>query len=316
MLPYVFRRLVLMVPALLLLTVVVFVLIRVAPGNAAQLQLAESGAGSQQAIKELEHQWHLDRPIPVQYGLWLRDIAGGRFGRSLWTGSNTLGQVGRYLPVTVELAVLSVLLATLVGVPVGVAAAYRRGGLTDHGLRFASVVGLAVPGFWLGTMLIVLPSVWWGYAPPLVYTPLWKDVVENVKQMVLPSAVIAVYLAATTIRVTRSVVLDFLRSDFVRTARAKGLAGRTIAGRHVMRNAGVPVLTLIGAQFGILLGGVVVQEQVFALPGLGRLTLESIVHRDYTQVQLNVLVFALMVMLVNLLTDVAYAVFDPRIRYS
>jgi peptide/nickel transport system permease protein len=311
---YVRRRLLLFVPTLLGSTMLVFALVRVLPGDVADVLLSETR--DPRAADQLRQQFGLDQPLPVQYVQWLGGILRGDLGTSLITRRAVTGRLRVALPVTVELAVLATLFSLVVGTAIGTGAAVWQDRLPDYALRSASILGLSLPSFWLATLLLVLPGVWWGYSAPLIFQQLWQDPVRNLQQMAFPTLALGLGLSAIVARMVRSAVLEVLRDDYVRTAHAKGLAGRTVLRRHVLPNSLIPVVTLLGTQLGVLLGGTVITENVFTLPGLGSSVLESVALRDYPQFQANVLVFAFMLILVNLVVDLAYARLDPRIRYQ
>jgi peptide/nickel transport system permease protein len=311
---YLLRRVLLILPTAVLVSVFVFVLIRAIPGDVVTVMLADSKDANE--AQELRSRLGLDRPLAVQYGIWLQNALRGDLGRSLWTKNEVIEEIGRALPVTVELAVLAMLIATLFAIPAGLVSAVAQNHLPDYVVRIVSIVGLSIPAFWLGTLYIMLPAIWFRWMPPTEYVPLLQDPVGNLRQFILPALSIGYYLSAITMRMVRSQTLDVLRQDFIRTARAKGLTNRAVIVRHTLRNALIPAISVIGAQTGVLLGGVVIIEQIFVLPGLGRLTLWAIQVRDYPQLQANILVIALMTMLVNLVTDLCYGWLDPRVKLA
>lgn len=311
---YLLRRVLLMLPTALLVSMFVFVLIRAIPGDVVTVMLADSKDDSE--AHELRARLGLDRPLFVQYGIWLENALRGDLGRSLWTKNAVIEEIGRALPVTVELAVLAMVIATALAIPAGLLSAVLRNHLPDYVVRIVSIIGLSIPAFWLGTLYIMLPAIWFRWMPPTEYVPFIRDPVSNLGQFILPALSIGYYLSAITMRMVRSQTLEVLRQDFIRTAHAKGLTGRAVILRHTLRNALIPAISVIGAQTGVLLGGVVIIEQIFVLPGLGRLTLWAIQVRDYPQLQANILVMALMTMLVNLLTDLCYGWLDPRVKLA
>lgn len=311
---YIVRRILLFIPTLLGTTVLVFVLVRVLPGDVADALLTETR--DPRAAEQLREQLGLDDPIPLQYVRWLGDALRGDLGTSIWTRNDVVDRLTDTLPVSVELALLAVFFSTLIGVTIGTIAAVYQDRAPDYTLRSISIIGLSVPNFWFGTLLLVMPAVWWGYSPPLKYQHLWEDPLSNLEQMMLPALALGLALSSIIARMTRAVMLDVLREDFIRTARAKGLGGRKVVLRHALPNSLIPVVTLIGAQLGFLLGGTVIMERIFTLPGLGFSTLESVTLRDYPQLQANVLVFAIMLTSVNLVVDLVYGWLDPRIRYG
>jgi peptide/nickel transport system permease protein len=310
---YILRRLTLMLPVILIVSVIVFILIRTIPGDAVALMLEESA--DEQAAEQLRDKLGLNDPVPVQFLYWLRDAVQGDLGTSLWTKHSVTSEIGRALPVTIELAILSMLIATLIAIPAGLFSAVAQDTLPDYIVRVISILGLSIPAFWLGTLYIMLPAIWFKWLPPTDYVPIYENPVQNIKQFILPSLALGYFLSAITMRMMRAQTMEVLRQDFIRTARAKGLRERAVVMRHTTRNALIPVITVLGGQLGGLLGGVVIIEEIFLLPGLGRLTLWAIEVRDYPQIQANILVIVLITLFMNLLTDISYGWLNPRIRY-
>ncbi|HSB69756.1 MAG TPA: ABC transporter permease [Candidatus Methylomirabilis sp.] len=311
---YLLRRVLLMLPTAVLVSVFVFVLIRAIPGDVVTVMLADSKDADE--AQELRTKLGLDRPMAVQYWIWLQNGLRGDLGQSLWTRNTVIGEIGRALPITVELSVLAMFIATLLAIPAGLVSAVARNHLPDYAVRMVSILGLSIPAFWLGTLYIMLPAIWFRWTPPIDYVPFVQDPVGNLRQFILPALSVGYYLSAITMRMVRSQTLEVLQQDFIRTARAKGLGARAVIVRHALRNALIPAISVIGAQTGVLLGGVVIIEQIFVLPGLGRLTLWAIQVRDYPQLQANILVIVLMTMLVNLVTDLCYGWLDPRVKLA
>lgn len=316
MLRYLVRRLLLLIPTLLGLTLVVFLLIRLVPGNVIDQMVGANATINPEAEAQLRRYFGLDQPIHIQYLDWLKGVVRGDLGNSFRSGQPVLGLVANHLVVSLELAFLAVALATAIGIPMGVIAALRQHAISDGVLRLASLVGLSMPVFWQATMMILILSRYFHWSPPLRWRDPVTDPVSNLQMMILPAVALATVSAAVIMRMTRTAFLDVLRQDYIRTARAKGLRHAVVLARHALRNALVPTLTVIGLQFGYLIGGIVVVEEVFTLPGAGRLVLSAIYERDYPLVQGGVLVIALVFMLVNLVVDLCYAVLDPRIRYT
>ena len=270
-------------------------------------------ANQQRVVRE---RYGLNDSWPVQYVRWMGGILQGNLGTSFRTGQEILPLLATRLPTTLELAFLSVLLSSAIAIPLGVISALSRNGWTDFTARLLGLIGLSIPNFWLATILILVASFQFRWSPALIYVSPTQDLLANLQQMLLPTISLAVFLTAIVMRMTRSTVLEVLGEDFVRTARAKGLGERVVLMRHVLRNALIPVVTIIGLQAGTLLGGVVVIEQLFGLPGLGWTLLNGIYQRDYPVVQGTVLFFALVFALTNLLVDLTYAQLDPRIKYG
>ncbi len=311
---YVVNRLWLALLTLLGLTLIVFVFLRVIPGSETTMLLGSDTSSSPQQVAELRHDLGLDRPIPVQYGDWIWGILRGDLGNSLFTGRPVTSEIVHRVPTSAELAVLALILAALVGVPAGVASALRRDQAADHVIRLMSIVGLAVPSFWLGTMVMVYGAQWFNWIPPVSYTSPFESPLRNFTQFIVPAAIVGLALAASLTRMTRSAVLEVVQEDYVRTARAKGLGGWQVLGRHIMRNSLIPVITLYGVQVGYVVAGTVLVEAVFSLPGLGRLILDSITRKDYPVVQGIILFYGTLIVFVNLAVDLIYVVVDPRLR--
>jgi peptide/nickel transport system permease protein len=315
---YIIKRLLMLIPVLFVVSLMAFALMRMLPGDAALLMVS----GSEEAISDpevmevLRHQLGLDKPYLVQYVEWIWNILRyGDMGTAFWTEEPVTTEIMRRLPITVELAIGTVIISLFIAIPIGIIAAVRQDTLLDYTGRFASVAGLSMPGFWIGTLFIVFAAIWFGYLPPPGYTPPWVDPWANFQQFIFPCLTMGIHDSARSMRMTRSQMLEVVRQDYIRTAWAKGLRERSIILRHALRNAVIPVVTIVGLDFGYLLGRTVVVETVFSLPGLGSLTLAAIMHRDYPQIQGNILVIAATIVVVNFLVDIIYAVIDPRIRY-
>jgi len=312
---YALRRLLMTVPVLVLSSVIVFGLMRVMPGDALTALMGESGNIGEKELAKLRKDLRLDLPYHEQYALWLWQMVSLRPGDSLFTGEPITTSLGKAIPVTLELAALALVLGIAVAVPIGVISATRQNSAPDYVGRVVAVSGLSLPDFWLGTLVITFAAIWFHWIPPIGYTSFWDSPWRNLQQFLLPAAVLGYRLAAATMRMTRSTVLEVLREDYVRTAWAKGLGGRIVVYKHALKNALIPVVTIVGGQLGVLLAGTVVVETIFALPGMGRLTVEAILFRDYPVVQTNVMLVAGTLVTLNLLVDLSYAWLDPRIRY-
>ncbi len=311
---YLARRLLLVIPTLLGVTIVVFLMVRLLPGDAVSM-LQQDYAYARDA-DELRARLGLDLPVHVQYFAWLGGLLHGNLGTSLRSNEPVTIELSNRMPVTTELGLMAMAIGLLIAVPVGVISAVRQDSRTDYLARGVAIGMLAIPGFWLGTLVITLPSIWWQWTPPLRYTKLWEDPGKNLGQMIIPAIILGIALSGTVMRLTRAQMLEVLRQDYVRTAAAKGLDEWAVVFRHALRNAFIPVLTLLGLEVAIVVGGAVVIENVFALPGIGRYLLEGIQYRDYPVIQALNLIFATVIVLMNLLVDVLYGVFDPRVRYS
>ncbi len=316
MLMFLARRLLLTVPTLFGVALIVFALMRAVPGDVVTGLVGLEGNVSAERLVELRRMFGLDLPFHVQFGEWFTAAVQGDLGSSLRTGRSVTGDLLLRFPVTLELTLLSLAIALAIAVPLGVIAALNRGRWPDWTASLFALLGLSIPGFFLGILLILLFSLRLDWLPPAGYVPFVEDPIGNLERMILPALSLGLILAAATTRIVRSTLLEVLQLDYVRTARAKGLAKRTVTLRHALRTALIPVVTVVGLQFGALLGGAVIIEQVFSLPGVGRFALEGINLRDYPVVQGAVLLIAAAFVLVNLLVDVVYALIDPRVRYG
>jgi peptide/nickel transport system permease protein len=312
---YALRRLLLAIPVLLLSSVIVFGLMRVMPGDALTALMAESGNVSDRELQKLRRDLGLDRPYHEQYLLWVWQMVTFNPGYSIFTSEPIPVALKKAIPVTIELALLGMGMGLLIAIPVGVLSATHQDKFADYMGRLVAISGLSLPDFWLGTLVITFAAIWFAWIPPIGYTSLWEAPWKNLQQFLLPAAVLGFRLSAATMRMTRSTLLEVLREDYVRTARAKGLVERIIIYKHALKNALIPVVTIVGGQLGTLLAGTVIVETIFALPGMGRLTVEAILFRDYPVVQTNVMLVAATLVTLNLLVDLAYAWLDPRIHY-
>jgi peptide/nickel transport system permease protein len=311
---YLIRRVLLGLVALLGLSLLAAGLIRIVPGDFLMAQLAESGNVADLAAARA--QLGLDRPFLVQYVSWLGGVLRGDLGTSFWSRRPVMQDLLQALPVSVELAVLAMLLSMLVALPVGISGAARRNSAVDYMARTLSFGGLSVPHFWIATLVLLYGSIWFRWVPPLGYIPLRQSVAGNLEQFLIPAVILGIHLSARSLRLVRSSMLEVLQEDYIRTAWAKGLASRRVLWGHALRNALIPVLTLMGGQFTYLLSGSVILEDIFSLSGVGRYVVESITHRDYPAVQGAILFTGAVVVAVNLLVDLTYATIDPRIRYE
>ena len=316
---YIARRFVLFIPTLLLTTLIVFVLFFLVPGDTALFILTgEEGAGAvtEEDIAKLRSELGLDRPIHIQYFSWVWGILQGDLGTSIWYKTPVIDELKDKFAVTVQLAVMGLVLAFIMAVPLGVLSAVKQDTLPDYICRIISLIGIALPTFWLAILMIYGLAYFFNWLPPLGYATLWEDPVLNLKQLIFPALAIAFHDLAFTARVTRSAMLEVLREDYVRTARSKGLHEVSVIGRHALKNAILPVVTVSGYQFARLLGGVIIVETIFVVPGLGRFLIESIIHRDFVVIQAVILLTAAVVLGLNLIIDLFYGVLDPRIRYQ
>ncbi len=309
---FIARRLLLAALTLFVVSVLTFFMLRLIPGDIVDLMISDFGyAADRQAILA---QLGLDRPIYVQFAEWFGGLFTGNLGDSLWTDRPVTSELARRYPVTLELAVIALVVSTAVSIPIGIVTAVRQDTWPDYLLRSVSIGLVAVPILWIGTIVVTLPALFFGWAPPLNYVSFADDPIGNLSVMALPSLIVGIPLMGGTIRMTRAMMLEVIRQDYIRTAWAKGLPPRAIWRRHAVRNALIPVLSLIGLQVPFLLGGTVIIEQIFNLPGMGVYMLQSLQQRDYVPAQTIVLVFAAGTVLVNLIVDLLYGVLDPRIR--
>jgi peptide/nickel transport system permease protein len=298
------------------LTVLVFLMLRLIPGTVVEQMIGADAVVSPAMVAELKRFFGLDQPWYVQYGHWLSTLVRGDLGTSWRTGKPVIQLILERLPVTLELTALAVGFALALGIVAGIASAMARDRAIDNVTRVATLLGLSVPVFWQGTMLILFFSLYLRWMPPVMWVDFFTDPRRNLTIMALPALCLGTASAANIARTTRACMLDVLRSEYIRTAAAKGLAGRAVVLKHALKNALIPVVTVVGLQIGILLGGTVVIEEVFTLPGVGRLVLWSIYQRDYPLTQSTVLFIAVMFMTINLAVDLLYGYLDPRIRYS
>jgi peptide/nickel transport system permease protein len=306
-----------MIPTLLGVAILTFAIMRVVPGDVVALRYAQSGGSVPQEIIDQERrELGLDKPMHEQFADFLGGIVRLDFGNSLWTDRPVVTEIQGRLGISVELAILATVLATALALPLGVIAAVKQDTWIDYAIRVFTIGGLSMPSFWLGILAILTLVVLFQWAPPLIFVPLWEDPVENLSQLILPAIVVGYRYSAVATRMTRSSVLEVLRDDYVRTARAKGLRETVVIVRHALRNSLLPVITVISLEFAFLFGGLVVTEQVFNVNGLGKLLVDAVAQRDYTLVQALVLLFAFVFVFVNFIVDLLYGFLDPRIRYT
>jgi peptide/nickel transport system permease protein len=313
---YIIRRLALLIPSLIIVTILVSLIIRLLPGKAIDVLLAQQGFTVAADRAKLEAELGLDQPWPQQYLTWVGGIVRGDLGESLRSRRDITGELKVRLPITLELAAIAFVFALVIAIPIGVFSAVKQDSVLDYVARSLAIGAVALPGFWLATLIVVWPSVWWGWSPPVTYTRFQDDPIENLSKIWLPALLLALYLVGYLMRMTRAMMLEVLRSDYIRTARAKGLGGLTVVNRHALRNALVAVVTVIGLQIPVLIGGAVVYETVFSIPGVGRYMLDAAANRDYPVIQGINLVLATVVLLVNLVVDITYTRLDPRIRLA
>jgi peptide/nickel transport system permease protein len=314
MLRFIVRRLLLAVVVVLTVSLMVFSFIHLIPGDPVSVMLGRGPYVTEEAKAALNKKWGLDQPLPVQYVRWLGNVLRWDLGTSIRLQEPVGAVILDRLPNTITLALLSTLLATLIGIPAGMAAALRPGTGTDVGAMLLALIGLSIPDFWLGLMLILIFSVWVHWLPTSGFVPLWENFGQACRHLILPSVTLGAAIAAVLARVTRTCMLEILSEDYIRTARAKGLAEWRVLIKHALSNALIPVGTVVGLQVGGLMGGAVIIESIFAFPGIGWLLMFGINNRDYPLIQGTVLVFGFLIVLVNLLVDISYAALDPRVK--
>jgi peptide/nickel transport system permease protein len=313
---YVLARAFAAVVVVIFVSVLVFLMIHLLPGDALLAQLGETGRIPQSQMDSLRQKMGLDQPIPLQYLQWVRHVFDGTLGYSLiFQGQTVSGRIAHALPVTMELAIIAMVVAVVIAVPLGVISAVKQDTILDYAIRVFSLAGISFPQFWIGIIVVIYGTLYLGYSPPGKYATFMSDPVSNLKAVWIPALVLGFGLSATAMRLTRSTMLEALNQDYVRTARAKGLSGTVVVYRHVLRNALIPVVTLVGNQAAFVFSGALILEVLFNRPGMGQLTYIAIQQRDYTQIEGNALVTASVVVLVNLIVDLSYGFIDPRLRY-
>jgi len=315
---YIIKRLLLMIPTLIGVAVLIFVLLRVVPGDVveAKFMTGQNAYQSQELMNLERKKLGFDQPLWKQFTDWMGGLARLDFGLSMWTGSPITEEIELRFALSLQLAVMAAIVATLMAIPLGILAAIKQDTWVDYAVRLFSIAGLAMPSFWLGILMILVMLIVFKWLPPMVYTPFWVNPWDNLAQLIWPALAVGYRYSAVSTRMMRSAMLEVLREDYIRTARAKGLWLKLILVRHALKNAMLPVLTVLGLEFAFLMGGLVVTEQVFNLNGLGMLFVDSISHRDYTLTQALVLIVAAVFIFVNFVVDIAYAWLDPRIRYG
>ena len=323
---YVIRRLLLVIPALFLVTVIVFFLARLVPGDVIDMMLAEQGSAVEIDRAAIEHKLGLDVPIFAQYGRWLgvvphpdtgfSGLLQGDLGKSLWTNRPVLNKIIDRLPVSFEVALIALVTALLISLPIGIYSAIRQDTWGDYITRSVAIACIALPPFWLGTLVMVFPSIWWRWAPPLKFVPFFQNPIQNLRMFIIPGVILGMFISGVTMRMTRTMMLEVLRQDYIRTAWSKGLSERIVIFRHALKNALIPVVTIVGLQLCFLIGGAIVIEQIFCLPGVGILLIQAINDRDYPVLSGINLIIATLVLLINLGVDLTYAYLDPRVHYK
>ena len=315
---YTLKRIGLFIPTLFLMTIMVFVVMRIVPGDPAIALLEGDGGGSYTAqdLQNLREKLGTDRNMAVQYVDWVGGIFQGDFGDSYWFKASVMSELGDRMPRTLELAILAIVLSVIFSVPLGVISAIKPDSWLDFGARTFTIVGIAIPNFLMAVLMIIFLLTVFNWLPPLGYVELWDNPIKNMQQMIFPAIALAIYDMAFIARVTRSSMMEVLREDYMRTARAKGLSERVVLVRHGLKNAFLPILTISGWQFARLFEGAVIIETIFLIPGVGRILIEAIFHRDFPMIQAVIVVIGTGVLLINLVVDLLYGWIDPRIRYN
>ncbi|MBA7484966.1 Glutathione transport system permease protein GsiC [subsurface metagenome] len=328
---YIIKRLLLMIPTVFVVSLIVFFMMRLVPGTIVDAMVAmqlKSGGGVRAVLDRatIESRLGLDVPILTQYGRWIGVLPGvdgsfsglfqGDLGTSLWKETPVTEEIAGRWPVTFELGFLALIVAQLIALPIGIFSALRQDTWGDYIARSFAIFCIAVPGFWLGTLVIVFPARWWGYMPSIMLIPFTEDPIGNLEMFIIPAIILGMLMSGGTMRMTRTTMLEVLRQDYIRTAWAKGLRERVVVLRHALKNALIPVITVIGYQVPVLIGGAVVIEEIFNLPGIGRLLINAINGRDYPIVSGVILLFALGLVLINLMVDLTYGYLDPRVHYK
>ena len=317
---YIIRRLLLVIPTLLIVTALPTIAIRLIPGDAVDVlvgQMDLSGKENRVELRaRLEAELGLDAPIPVQYVRWWKDVLlHGDLGDSIFMGVSVKDQIKQRLPVTLEIGVLALIIAMLISFPIAIFSAVRQDTIGDYAFRSLAIIFISLPEFWVGIMVVVFPSIWWGWSPPIINISLWDDPIGNLKMYILPAAILGMGINGVNMRLMRTMMLEVVREDYIRTAYAKGLTERVVIFRHAVKNALIPVVTVIGLNVPVVIGGSIIIEQIFGLPGMGRLAVEAAFIRDYPTIIGVTLVYSFVVLLIILITDLSYAFLDPRIRY-
>ncbi len=326
---YIIRRLLLAIPTVFLVSLIVFFLIRMIPGDAVDAlaaQMEQFGTDIGTARAQIERTLGLDVPVFQQYGRWVgvvpqadgsfSGILQGDLGKSFWRADTVIEEIATRWPVTFELGLMGLIIAQIIALPIGIYSALRQDTWGDYIARSFAILSVAVPGFWLATLIILFPAMWWGYMPPIIHTPFFEDPLGNLGTFITPAIVLGMGMTGGIMRITRAMMLEVLRQDYIRTAWAKGLRERVVITRHALKNALIPVVTLIGLWIPLLIGGAVIIENIFVLPGMGYLILEAAQYRDYPMLSGVLLIFGVVMVLINLMVDLTYSFLDPRVRYQ
>jgi peptide/nickel transport system permease protein len=315
MIRYIFIRFISLIPILIGVSLLVFFTFHLVPGDVVDIMMGEEAAGSKSGMQQLRADLNLDKPVYIQYGYWLGNALRGNLGKSFTSGQQVMDAILERLPVNIELMVIAVTFVILIGIPLGVLSAYKQSSFWDEAIRVFSIMGYSIPNFWLATLIVLIGSLYFKWLPVLEYVPYSENPIQNIKCMIIPGMVLGTTTLSFIVRMTRSSVLETLRQDYVRTARAKGMPEKVVVLVHVLKNSLIPVVTVLGVQVGSLIGGLVLTEEVFVLPGIGRLILLAIQQRDFMIVTGAILFLSGVFVVVNLIVDIIYAVLDPRISY-
>lgn len=313
MIDYIVRRIMLALVTVLLVLVATFSIIRLLPGDVVKLMAHQNNYAADETV--LRHQLQLDQPIPEQFARWIGGVLRGDFGKSLWTRQTVASELRRRFPITAQLGLLAVIFGVLLAVPVGILSAIRQDTWADYIARTLAVAFISLPSFWVATLLLTFPLLWWKWSPPLTYQD-WSHPISHITFFIAPAICLATSLAGGVMRLTRTSMLDVVRQDYIRTAWSKGMRERTVIVRHALKNAMIPVVTIVGLQVALVFGGTVIIESIFQVPGVGRFFYDAVINRDYPALQGVIFFIALIIVSANLLVDLAYGYLDPRIRYG
>jgi peptide/nickel transport system permease protein len=314
---YIIRRLILIIPTVFIVSVIVFTTIRLIPGSIVDYIVSSYEFQTHADLQTVRHELGLDKPVIEQYGIWMGQILiHGNLGKSMIDQTPVAEEVAARWPITVELGLLALIVAQIIAIPIGIYSAIRQDTISDYFARSFAIIAISIPPFFLATLVIVFPSIWWHYMPPLYVVSITKNLAGNLKMFIIPAIVLGVGYAGLTMRMTRTMMLEVLRQDYIRTAWSKGLNERVVVLRHALKNALLPIITIIGSQVSLLIGGSVIIENIFQLPGMGQLFINAIGQRDYTLVESIVLLYAVAIVIINLLTDLTYGMLDPRVHYN
>jgi peptide/nickel transport system permease protein len=314
---YIVRRLLLIIPTIFIVSLIIFTSIRLIPGTVVDYIVSSYEFQTKADLATVRHELGLDKPMLEQYGIWMGQIiVHGNLGKSMIDQTTVVEDLKARWPVTVELGVLALIIAQLIAIPIGIYSAIRQDSIGDFFARSFAILAISIPNFFLATLVIVFPSIWWHYMPSIKLIEFVKDPLGNLQMFIIPSIVLGISMAGLTMRMTRTMMLEVLRQDYIRTAWAKGLKERVVVLRHALKNALLPIITIIGSQIPLLVGGSVIIENIFQLPGMGQLFINAISKRDYTVVSSVVLLYAVAMVIINLLTDLTYGMLDPRVHYN